>query len=356
MRTSIYTKRLEQQIFSYHGCSLLLTCHRRLCFVQNFQRKCEASSSTMAVLFLLAALVGCVVARPSSENVTPVEVTLYYESLCYGCRMFVPNQLLPAYTDSKYRSLISKLTLVPYGWVWVKNATSHDYNCQHGESECDGNRLHACAIKYIPDQVTTLEYISCLDKQGPDNLTFASLQYPIDAKRNDDVAESAVQDFKKELCKAAGVANQTTYNFKTKRGQFESDGNRLHSCATKYIPDVLTTLNYISCLEKLEKHQQGYAPFEFGIPPKYPIDKCKNKLPAGLYPKIINCYRSDEGWELYEENKEKSKPLLPKAGTIPFPYVSFNDEHDDVLAQDAVDNFKSTLCKVTGVVDKACSL
>ncbi|CAH1394904.1 unnamed protein product [Nezara viridula] len=151
-------------------------------------------------------------------------------------------------------------------------------------------------------------------------------------------------------------ANQTTYNFKTKRGQFESDGNRLHSCATKYIPDVLTTLNYISCLEKLEKHQQGYAPFEFGIPPKYPIDKCKNKLPAGLYPKIINCYRSDEGWELYEENKEKSKPLLPKAGTIPFPYVSFNDEHDDVLAQDAVDNFKSTLCKVTGVVDKACSL
>ncbi|CAH1394906.1 unnamed protein product [Nezara viridula] len=216
----------------------------------------------MAVLFLLAALVGCVVARPSSENVTPVEVTLYYESLCYGCRMFVPNQLLPAYTDSKYRSLISKLTLVPYGWVWVKNATSHDYNCQHGESECDGNRLHACAIKYIPDQVTTLEYISCLDKQGPDNLTFASLQYPIDAcqdklpnglyskimscynsdeswelfqnngkkttsffttssfvpyvsfnnKRNDDVAESAVQDFKKELCKAAGVVDPDCFH------------------------------------------------------------------------------------------------------------------------------------------------
>ncbi|XP_066902799.1 gamma-interferon-inducible lysosomal thiol reductase [Halyomorpha halys] len=79
----------------------------------------------MAVLFLLAAIVGCALAKP---NVTPVSVTLYYEALCHDCRVFIPNQLHPAYTDTKYDypSLISELTLVPYGWVEVINSTTHE--------------------------------------------------------------------------------------------------------------------------------------------------------------------------------------------------------------------------------------
>ncbi|CAH1394896.1 unnamed protein product [Nezara viridula] len=218
----------------------------------------------MAVLFFLLAIVGCVLARPSSENVKPVEVTIYYEALCPDCQDFIPDQLLPAYTDTKFdfASLISKLTLVPYGWVDVINATTHDYQCQHGQSECEGNRLH--------------------------------------------------------------------------------------SCATKYIPDVLTTLNYIACLEK-----QAIMAYKLSRSSKYPIDKCQNKLPAGLYPKIINCYKSDEGWELFEKNGKKTVAFFPYGGFV--PYVSFNDGHDDDLAQDAVDNFKKTLCEITGVVDEACS-
>ncbi|CAH1394897.1 unnamed protein product [Nezara viridula] len=217
----------------------------------------------MALLFLLAALVGCVVAKPSSENVTPVEITLYYESLCPGCRIFIPNQLLPAYTDLKYdyRSLISKLTLVPYGWVAVKNATSHDYACQHGESECEGNRLHACAIKYIPDQVATIEYISCLDQLESNYLTFASSQYP--------------------------------------------------------------------------------------------IDECQDKLPEGVYSKIMSCYNSDEAWELFQNNGKKTTSFFPKGGFI--PYVSFNNKRDDELAISAFKDFRKTLCEAAGVADPDCS-
>ncbi|XP_014285157.1 gamma-interferon-inducible lysosomal thiol reductase [Halyomorpha halys] len=219
----------------------------------------------MAVLFLLVTIATCVLARPSSENVTPVEVTVYYETLCPDCQLFIPSQLFPTYTDTKYdfASLISKLTLVPYGWVRVRNATSHEYQCQHGQSECDGNRLHSCAVKYITDDLTTLNYISCLENQ-------------------------ALAAYKEN-------------------GKFS----------------------------------------------KYPIDKCQNKLPSGLYPKIISCYNSDEGWELFEENGKKTNKFFPSGGFV--PYVSFNDKKDDDLAEEATENFKKILCKVTGVTDKACS-
>ncbi|XP_014285171.1 gamma-interferon-inducible lysosomal thiol reductase isoform X3 [Halyomorpha halys] len=216
----------------------------------------------MAVLFLLAAIVGCALAKP---NVTPVSVTLYYETLCPGCRLFIPNQLYPAYTDTKYDypSLISKLTLVPYGWAYVLNATTHDYQCQHGEEECQGNKLQGCALKYIPDALTTLEYFACLE-------------------------------------------NTPVVTYK-----------------------------------------------QVGMSNDYPIDKCQEKLPSGLYPKILSCYNSDEGWELFEENGKKTDTFFPSDGFV--PYVSFNDKKDDDLADAAIQNFKKTLCKVAGVTDEACA-
>lgn len=172
--------------------------------------------------------------------------------------------MFSTYTDTSYdfAALISKLTLVPYGWAQVINTTGHEYQCQHGQSECEGNRLHSCAIRYIPDTLTTLNYIACLENQA-----------------------------------------KATY-----------------------------------------KHGGSF---------KYPIDKCQNKLPAGLYPKIISCYNSDEGWELFEKNGEKTTAFFPDGGFV--PYVSFNDKHDDDLANEAADNFRKALCKVTGIVDKACS-
>ncbi|CAH1390061.1 unnamed protein product [Nezara viridula] len=214
-------------------------------------------SQTMAILILLVTIVSCVLARPSSKNVEPVEITVYYETLCPKCENFFPKQLLPLYTDTDYdfASLISKIELVPYGQVAPLNMSKWlDIWCQHGRSECDGNKLHACAIKYIPDTLTTLNYISCL-------------------------------------------ANET-----------------------------------------LSKH------FEM-LEHKYPIDKCQNELPAGIYQKIINCYKSDEGWELFDDNAEKTHQFEKRF----FPYVTFNGKRDDDVAKDAVENLKKTFIKVTGI-------
>ncbi|CAH1390063.1 unnamed protein product [Nezara viridula] len=139
-------------------------------------------SVTMAILFLLVTIVGCVFARPSSDNVKPVEITLYYETLCPGCQQFITKELLPVYTETEYdfASLISKIELVPYGLVFTLNDTHH-YDCQHGRSECDGNKLHACAINYIPDTLTTLNYISCLEHEtSSKHFNPREHKYPID--------------------------------------------------------------------------------------------------------------------------------------------------------------------------------
>ena len=46
------------------------------------------------------------------ETAAAVNVTLYYESLCPGCKMFITEQLYPVYDQLKG---IINITLVPYG-------------------------------------------------------------------------------------------------------------------------------------------------------------------------------------------------------------------------------------------------
>uniref|UniRef100_A0AAY4EIG2 Gamma-interferon-inducible lysosomal thiol reductase n=1 Tax=Denticeps clupeoides TaxID=299321 RepID=A0AAY4EIG2_9TELE len=72
--------------------------------------------------------------KPNSD-VPALEVTLYYESLCPGCRAFLTEQLFPTWTMLKD---IMKVHLVPYG-----NAEERQNSviCQHGENECLGNML-----------------------------------------------------------------------------------------------------------------------------------------------------------------------------------------------------------------------
>lgn len=118
----------------------------------------------------------------SRQTADPVEVGLYYESLCPGCRGFLTEMLLPTWL---MLSDIMSVTLVPYGnaevssepntlgthwgcsssihygvdnvfkksWLLTDESVAftppqekHDgqkyiYDCQHGEQECLGNMI-----------------------------------------------------------------------------------------------------------------------------------------------------------------------------------------------------------------------
>ncbi|KAL6104358.1 ifi30 [Pungitius sinensis] len=78
------------------------------------------------------------------EKADRVEVALYYESLCPGCRMTLTQILLPTWV---LLSDIMSLTLVPYGNAQEKpDGQKFNYECQHGEQECLGNMIETCLL------------------------------------------------------------------------------------------------------------------------------------------------------------------------------------------------------------------
>lgn len=97
----------------------------------------------------------------SAPTASPVGITLYYESLCPGCRAFIANQLYPTYTKVKD---IMDVTLVPYGNAQESwDGQQWRFSCQHGEAECVGNLIEVCAISHLANVSTYFPFIHCFE-------------------------------------------------------------------------------------------------------------------------------------------------------------------------------------------------
>lgn len=98
----------------------------------------------------------------SSTGDDKLQVTIYYEALCYDSISFITNQLAPSW--ERRRSQMD-LKLVPFGKAYIddRNPSSPIYYCQHGHRECTLNILHGCILDKL-----TLEkafpVVACLMK------------------------------------------------------------------------------------------------------------------------------------------------------------------------------------------------
>ncbi|XP_069013131.1 gamma-interferon-inducible lysosomal thiol reductase [Embiotoca jacksoni] len=80
----------------------------------------------------------------SRETADLVQVGLYYESLCPGCRLFLTSVLFPTWV---LLNDIMSVTLVPYGNAQEKpDGQKYVFECQHGEDECLGNMIETCLL------------------------------------------------------------------------------------------------------------------------------------------------------------------------------------------------------------------
>lgn len=89
-----------------------------------------------------------------------VLVEVYYESMCPDSKYFIRHQLVPVV--EKIPEIVD-FKLIPYGKAkTIENNTGIFFTCQHFEQECQGNKIHACGIKYITERSKQLNFASCL--------------------------------------------------------------------------------------------------------------------------------------------------------------------------------------------------
>ncbi|NWX32563.1 GILT reductase, partial [Notiomystis cincta] len=92
----------------------------------------------------------------------PVELSLYYESLCPACRDFLVTKLFSTWLLLPEEML--NITLVPYGNAQERNVSGKlDFRCQHGPEECLGNMIEACLMHEAKIFSSYFPVIFCLE-------------------------------------------------------------------------------------------------------------------------------------------------------------------------------------------------
>nr|CAD7453678.1 unnamed protein product [Timema tahoe] len=114
------------------------------------------------MLLLLVFVLGCV----SRAIQSPVNVTVLYETLCPDSVAFITEQLYPAVQQYSTADVI--VDFVPFGKgdYTVHPDGSITFTCQHGPEECQGNKVHACAVYHLYyDHVLRLDFVQCAMKE-----------------------------------------------------------------------------------------------------------------------------------------------------------------------------------------------
>ncbi|NXN96113.1 GILT reductase, partial [Rhinopomastus cyanomelas] len=102
-------------------------------------------------------------ANLSRPAAAPVELSLFYESLCPDCRQFLVKELFTTWLLLLPTEVLN-ITLVPYGNAKETNVSGKwHFECQHGPEECLGNMIEACLMHEAKDFNTYFPVIFCLE-------------------------------------------------------------------------------------------------------------------------------------------------------------------------------------------------
>ncbi|XP_076151555.1 gamma-interferon-inducible lysosomal thiol reductase [Alosa pseudoharengus] len=112
--------------------------------VASFSLSCKYPPSVWCSSLEIATECGVLRQCPEFNNTkadSKVEVALYYESLCPGCRQFFALQLFPTWVMLHD---IMNVQLIPFGNA--QESPAGQFTCQHGEEECLGNMIETCIL------------------------------------------------------------------------------------------------------------------------------------------------------------------------------------------------------------------
>ncbi|GFO28454.1 interferon-gamma-inducible lysosomal thiol reductase [Plakobranchus ocellatus] len=165
-----------------------------------------------AFAYLASAAPHVVSMATRPETAPPVNVTVYYETMCIACQVFITASLLPTWHDVKDLNIMTA-TLVPYGNAKEEKVGSKwKFTCQHGENECMGNILETCILHHYPNTSQHLEMINCIE------LSFFNTAGITWDKALDSCKHTGVDVEKISTCTTGDEGNQLEHIMATKTG------------------------------------------------------------------------------------------------------------------------------------------
>jgi interferon gamma-inducible protein 30 len=93
------------------------------------------------------------------RQTAPITVTLMFEALCPFCQRFISNHLGNLY--DQFRGKI-EIELVP--WGNARLLQNGQISCNHGQPECDANRMMSCVIDVVKIKLA-IPFIVCFERQ-----------------------------------------------------------------------------------------------------------------------------------------------------------------------------------------------
>ena len=103
-------------------------------------------------------------------NNDKVQVELYYESQCPGCREMITTSFYDAYQQDGLLDM-AVITFIPYGNAQESSSSKnpnpdprpYHFKCQHGPSECIYNIIETCALDKIKGPSDQFEFLNCIE-------------------------------------------------------------------------------------------------------------------------------------------------------------------------------------------------
>ena len=73
-----------------------------------------------------------------------------------------PHFHFPTYLPVHFITIINTINFFIVFQTEINNDGSFLFSCQHGPIECAANKIHACSISKITNQVLQIKYVSCM--------------------------------------------------------------------------------------------------------------------------------------------------------------------------------------------------